>query len=98
VGELFGAEITVMLIGERPGLSSPDSLGIYLTYNPKTGRTDAERNCISNVREEGTSPEQAARTLSYLISSSRKLKLSGVQLKDESTFLTPRRNITDLSS
>jgi ethanolamine ammonia-lyase small subunit len=84
VGEVLGAEITVMLIGERPGLSSPDGLGIYLTYAPKEGRTDAERNCISNVREEGTSPEQAARTLHYLLTNSRQLKLSGVQLKDES--------------
>lgn len=84
IGELLGAEITVMLIGERPGLSSADSLGIYLTYAPTPGRTDAERNCVSNVREEGTSPEQAARTLTYLLESSRRLKLSGVPLKDES--------------
>jgi ethanolamine ammonia-lyase small subunit len=87
VGEILGAEITVMLIGERPGLSSPDSLGIYLTYNPKLGRNDAERNCISNVRDEGVSPEQAARTLCYLLANSRKLKLSGVNLKDESDKL-----------
>ncbi len=72
IGELLAAEITVMLIGERPGLSAPDSLGIYLTYAPKPGRTDAERNCISNVRDEGTSPEQAAQTLHYLLTSSRR--------------------------
>ncbi len=84
IGELLGPEITVMLIGERPGLSSTDSLGIYLTYAPKPGRTDAERNCISNVRDEGTSPEQAAQILHYLLTSSRRLKLSGVRLKDES--------------
>lgn len=84
IGELFEAEFTVMLIGERPGLSASDSLGIYLTYAPKPGRTDAERNCISNVREEGTSPDQAAQTLHHLLTRSRQLKLSGIQLKDES--------------
>jgi ethanolamine ammonia-lyase small subunit len=85
IGELLGAEITVMLIGERPGLSSADSLGIYLTYAPMPGRTDAERNCIANVREAGTTPEQAAQTLRYLITHSRRMKLSGVHLKDESS-------------
>ncbi len=88
VGELLGAEITLMLIGERPGLSAPDSLGIYLTYAPKPGRTDAERNCISNVRTEGTSPDQAAQTLHHLLTSSRRLKLSGIHLKDESGLPT----------
>jgi ethanolamine ammonia-lyase small subunit len=86
IGELLGAQMTIMLIGERPGLSSSDSLGIYLTYAPKIGRNDAERNCISNVRDEGTHPQQAAQTLSYLVRNSLRLKLSGVQLKDNSTL------------
>jgi ethanolamine ammonia-lyase small subunit len=87
IGEILQAEMVVMLIGERPGLSASDSLGIYLTYAPKPGRTDAERNCISNVRHEGTSPHQAAQTLYYLLTNARLLKLSGVGLKDESGLL-----------
>jgi ethanolamine ammonia-lyase small subunit len=82
-GEILGAEIVVVLIGERPGLSSPDSLGIYLTWQPKIGRSDAERNCISNVRAEGMSPLRAAQTLHHLIANARRLQLSGVELKDD---------------
>lgn len=84
VGELLGAEMVVMLIGERPGLSSPDSLGLYLTYAPRVGRTDADRNCISNVRLEGLSYAAAAHKLLYLMNSARQLQLSGVALKDDS--------------
>jgi ethanolamine ammonia-lyase small subunit len=89
IGERLRARIVVMLIGERPGLSSPDSLGIYLTYDPKTGRSDAERNCISNVRPEGLGYDAAAYKLHYLLTQARRLKLTGVSLKDDSDeFLT----------
>ncbi|MGO9379033.1 MAG: ethanolamine ammonia-lyase subunit EutC [Dissulfurispiraceae bacterium] len=87
VGYLLEAEVTVVLIGERPGLSSPDSLGIYLTYNPQPGRNDSERNCISNVRLEGLSYSVAAHKLYYLMTAARQLRLSGVGLKDESDLL-----------
>ncbi len=84
IGELLGARQVVMLIGERPGLSSPDSLGLYLTYAPRVGRTDAERNCISNVRPEGLSCEQAAGRLIFLLRGAAALGASGVALKDDS--------------
>jgi ethanolamine ammonia-lyase small subunit len=84
VGELFEARLSVMLIGERPGLSSPDSLGIYLTHTPRRGRHDAERNCISNVRPEGLPCEAAAFKLAWLMREALKRGLTGVELKDES--------------
>ncbi|GLU34781.1 ethanolamine ammonia-lyase subunit EutC [Trinickia caryophylli] len=84
IGELLQARFVAMLIGERPGLSSPDSLGIYLTYGPRVGRSDAERNCISNVRPEGLSYAAAAHKLHYLLDEGRRLGLTGVGLKDRS--------------
>ena len=84
VGELLRARLVVMLIGERPGLSSPDSLGIYMTWEPRSGRSDAERNCISNVRPEGLGYVQAARKLLWLCREAMSLQLTGVHLKDRS--------------
>jgi ethanolamine ammonia-lyase small subunit len=87
-GEALGAGAVAVLVGERPGLSSPDSLGIYLTWAPRVGRSDAERNCISNVRPEGLPYARAAATLAGLLDGARRLGATGVRLKDETGGLS----------
>ncbi|MEW6022206.1 MAG: ethanolamine ammonia-lyase subunit EutC [Pseudomonadota bacterium] len=86
VGELLGAKIVLVLIGERPGLSSPDSMGLYLTWAPRVGLTDERRNCISNVRPAGLGVEDAADRLHYLLAEAHRRQLSGVHLKDDSAL------------
>jgi ethanolamine ammonia-lyase small subunit len=105
IGQAFDAALAVVLIGERPGLSSPDSLGVYVTWSPKPGRTEAERNCISNVRPEGLSYDLAAHKLLYLMTEARQRKLTGVNLKEDakrgdrprvSNFLAHRISSSDV--
>lgn len=83
VASLMGARLVVILIGERPGLSSPNSLGVYLTYAPFPGCTDEARNCISNVRPAGLSIEEGVRKLCYLVQGAFARRLTGVNLKDD---------------
>jgi ethanolamine ammonia-lyase small subunit len=87
IGASLGAELAVVLIGERPGLSSPDSLGAYITWQPRPGRTDAERNCISNIRAQGLTYAQAAAQLVFYLTQARLRQLTGVALKDEAPLL-----------
>lgn len=90
IGELLKAQLVLVLIGERPGLSSPDSLGAYLTWGPRIGRSDAERNCVSNIRRpHGLSPEQAADKLAWLMTQACHRRLTGTALKDEYGLLPP---------
>ncbi|WP_158790708.1 ethanolamine ammonia-lyase subunit EutC [Granulicella sp. L60] len=82
IGSLFGTRLSVVLIGERPGLSSPDSLGAYITWDPRLGRVDAERNCVSNVHGKGLSYEAAAARILFYCTEARRLELSGTRLKE----------------
>ncbi|MDR2122366.1 MAG: ethanolamine ammonia-lyase subunit EutC [Flavobacteriaceae bacterium] len=84
IGEILKARLSVVLIGERPGLSSPDSLGVYMTWDPSVGKLDSERNCISNIRPEGLSYSKSAFKLAWLIEHALYLKATGIHLKDQS--------------
>jgi ethanolamine ammonia-lyase small subunit len=90
IAEGLGASMVIVLIGERPGLSSPDSLGIYLTWNPRPRVTDADRNCISNIWAEGLSYEAAAHRLLFLMTEARSRKLSGIRLRENASTLLGR--------
>src|SRR6266702_1478945 len=90
IGEALRADVTVMLIGERPGLSSPDSLGAYITWGPRPGRTDAERNCVSNIRPEGLDSTAAARKIACYIREGRRLGVTGVSIREPDTAVLPQ--------
>ena len=92
IGAALCARLVIVLIGERPGLSSPDSLGLYLSYRPQVGMMDSQRNCISNVRPEGLPYALAAHKLDYLARQALRLQLSGVELKDDSGLLQIGQN------
>lgn len=90
IAEHYSARLCMVLIGERPGLSSPDSMGIYFTYHARPEiSTDADRNCISNIHKNGLSYEQALKKLLFLLTVAEKFQISGVNLKDETTDTTP---------
>lgn len=95
IGAVLGARLTLLLIGERPGLSSPDSLGLYITYAPRPGRSDGERNCVSNIHGAGLSSTEAAARAAWLIDAAFARGLSGVALKDESASAASPRLTSD---
>ena len=87
IGDLLRTRLSLMLLGERPGLGAADSLGAYFTYAPHPGLTDVARNCVSNIRTEGLPPQEAAQKLFHLMTQSLQRRLSGVELKDDAPFL-----------
>jgi len=87
IGSLIGARFTLILLGERPGLGAPDSLGAYFTFAPDPAKTDADRNCVSNIRQEGIPPVQAGRKIAALLLKAHMLQTTGVALKDEGETL-----------
>jgi ethanolamine ammonia-lyase small subunit len=87
IATLLGADCAAVLIGERPGLTAPDSMGAYLTWQPGPQTTDAARNCVSNIRPDGIGYAEAAAKLAYLLGAIRQRRLSGVELKDEQDAL-----------
>jgi ethanolamine ammonia-lyase small subunit len=89
IGASLDARMVVLLIGERPGLSAPDSLGAYVTFAPRIGRTDAERNCVSNIHRAGLSHDEAAAKIAWLTREGLARRITGVALKDESDGTTP---------
>jgi ethanolamine ammonia-lyase small subunit len=84
IGAILGARMVLMLIGERPGLSAPDSLGVYLTFAPRIGLTDAMRNCVSNIHGAGLGYDEAGFKIAWLVRESLARQITGVALKDES--------------
>jgi ethanolamine ammonia-lyase small subunit len=95
IGAILGARMVVMLIGERPGLSAPDSLGAYLTFAPRTGLTDEKRNCVSNIHGSGLNYDEAAFRIAWLVREGLAREVTGVALKDESGAATSPRISTD---
>jgi ethanolamine ammonia-lyase small subunit len=90
IGSLLHAQLTILLIGERPGLSAPDSLGVYITWQPRPHRTDAERNCISNIRHEGLNYAEAAQKIAFYINAAKKLRCTGIGLKENAGLPDPK--------